>query len=152
MERDNNLQLNIFLRGVKIILTSLRGDYSGINDIYYTSVALEQIADLLFIDEEKITYLIANDTSTTVTDSTDTTLTESDPKQKNKDLISLLRSVFSSPYSLSKSFLKNNNSPMDLSVATEAPDSANNNAKHKLTPEIAVDIISVARVSLLVSN
>ena len=150
MERDNNLLLNIILRGVKITLTlSLRQLFKYHSVLF--SVALEEIADLLSIDEEKITYLISNDTSTTVTDSGDNTPTKSDPKQKNKDLIALLRNVFSSPYSLSKSFLKNSSSLMDLSVvAVEALDASNSNAKHKLTPEIAVDVLSVARVSLLV--
>ena len=84
--------------------------------------------------------------------------TEPEPEQaqhKHKDITTLLTNVFSSPYSLSKSFLKKLNvNTMDTSVPMEsenAPDAVSSNAKQRITPEIGVDIESVSRVSTCIS-
>ncbi|KAI6647271.1 Ubiquitin-protein ligase E3A-like [Oopsacas minuta] len=115
-------------------------------DKEYRLLTLDQIAELPFINEEKLSTLLAAESSIPEPESDETTPTNSHPSDRNKDLISLLTNVFSSPYALSKSFLiQKANTSMDISTN-------NTNAKHKITPEIAVDVVSVCKSYALLES
>ena len=72
-------------------------------------------------------------------------------ESEHRDLTAALTNIFSSPYSLSKSFLKKLcTNTMDTSAPIESeptPDTISANSKQMVTPDIGVDIDSVNRVS-----